>query len=139
MIKKVHQHIVHELQQSTRTDTIFVLTAILFNLIVLAINSGIASSATSKNANASDDFILIIFMIMTLVVNFISIKALMTGKNTREKLLQGLVLMYQDNQVAKYYDATLLANYDKRYFSFTVVILSIAFTSIVVPLVIRFL
>jgi hypothetical protein len=78
-------------------------------------------------------------MIMTLVVNFIVIKALMTGKNTRGKLLQGLVLMYQDNQVDKYYDASLLTNYDKRYFSFTVVILSIAFTSIVVPLVIRFL
>jgi hypothetical protein len=139
MIKKVHQHIINELQQSTRTDTIFVLTAILFNLIVLAINSGIASSATSKNAKASDDFILAIFMIMTLVVNFIVIKALMTGKNTRGKLLQGLVLMYQDNQVDKYYDASLLTNYDKRYFSFTVVILSIAFTSIVVPLVIRFL
>jgi len=137
MLEKVHQHIINELQQSTRTDTIFVLTAILFNLIVLAINSGIASNAVSENAKASDDFILAIFMLMTFVVNFISIKALATGKNTRGKLLQGLLLMYRDNQVDKYYDASLLSNYDKRYFSFTVVILSIAVTSVIVPLVIR--
>jgi hypothetical protein len=137
MIEKVHQHIINELQQSTRTDTIFVLTAILFNLIVLAINSGIASNAVSANAKASDDFLLAIFIVMTLVVNFISIKALSTGKNTRGKLLQGLLLMYKDNQVDKYYDTSLLSNYDKRYFSFTVVILCIAFTSIIVPLVIR--
>jgi hypothetical protein len=139
MIEKVHQHIINELQQSTRTDTIFVLTAILFNLIVLAINSGIASNAVSQNAKASDDFLLAIFIVMTLVVNFISIKALSTGKNTRGKLLQGLLLMYKDNQVDKYYDTSLLSNYDKRYFSFTVVILCIAFTSIMVPLVVRLL
>jgi len=139
MIEKVHQHIINELQQSSRTDTIFVVTAVLFNLIVLGINSAIAGNAVSEHAKASDDFILSIFILMTLVVNMISIRALATGKNTRGKLLQGLLSMYKDNQVDKYYDSTLLSNYDKRYFSFTVVILCMAMTSIVVPLVIRLL
>ncbi len=137
MIKKVHQHIINELQQSSRTDTIFVVTAVLFNLIVLGINSAIAGNAASANAKASDDFILIIFILMTFVVNTISVRALATGKNTRGKLLQGLLSMYKDNQVDKYYDSTLLSNYDKRYFSFTVVILCMAMTAVVVPLVIR--
>ena len=139
MIEKVHEHIINELQQSTRTDTIFVVTAVLFNLIVLGINSAVAGNAVSEHAKASDDFILSIFILMTLVVNIISIRALATGKNTRGKLLQGLLSMYKDNQVDKYYDAALLSNYDKRYFSFTVVILCMAMTSVVVPLVIRLL
>jgi len=139
MIEKVHEHIINELQQSTRTDTIFVVTAVIFNLIVLGINSAVAGNAVSEHAKASDDFILSIFILMTLVVNIISIRALATGKNTRGKLLQGLLSMYKDNQVDKYYNAALLSNYDKRYFSFTVVILCMAMTSIIVPLVIRLL
>jgi hypothetical protein len=137
MIDKVHQHIMEELQQSSRTDTIFVLTAVLFNLIVLGINSAIAGNAHSPNAKASDDFILLVFILITIIVNFISVKALATGKNTRGKLLQGMISMYKDNGVDKYYDGSLLLNYNKRYFSFTMVIISLAFTAIIVPIIIR--
>ena len=139
MIEKVHQHIVNELQQSSRTDTIFVVTAVLFNLIVLAINSGVASSAASEKANSSDDFVLIVFIIMAIIENSIAIAALHTGKNTRNKLLQGLLTMYRDNEVDKYYDSSLLTNYNKRYFSFTAVIACLVIMSILVPVFIRFL
>jgi hypothetical protein len=139
MIEKVHQHIVNELQQSSRTDTIFVVTAVLFNLIVLAINSAVASDAVSEKASSSDDFVLVVFIIMAIIVNSIAIAALYTGKNTRNKLLQGLLSMYRDNEVDKYYDSSLLTSYGKRYFFFTLVILCLAITSVIVPLVIRFL
>lgn len=46
MIERVHEHIITELQQNTRTDTIFILTAILLNLIALGVNSGVASGGT---------------------------------------------------------------------------------------------
>jgi len=36
MIQRVHEHIIEELRTNTRTDTIFVLTAILLNLVTLA-------------------------------------------------------------------------------------------------------
>jgi len=39
MIERVHEHIITELQQNTRTDTIFIITAILLNLVLLAVNS----------------------------------------------------------------------------------------------------
>jgi hypothetical protein len=139
MIENVHQHIVNELQQSSRTDTIFVVTAVLFNLIVLAINSEVASSAASEKASSSDDFILIVFIIMAIMVNIIATAALYTGKNTRNKLLQGLLSMYRDNEVDKYYDASLLTNYSKRYLFFTAVIACLVILTIVVPLFIRFL
>ncbi|MBN1779613.1 hypothetical protein JW948_00670 [bacterium] len=139
MINKLHEHIVHDLQQSARTDTIFVVTAVLFNLIVLAINSAVAGSAVSDKANSSDDFVLVVFFIMGIVVNTISMCALSTGKNTRNKLLKGLLAIYKDNQVDKYYDASLLTHYNKRYVLFTGVIACLMGVSIVVPLMIRFL
>ena len=138
MLQQVHEHIVNELQQNTRTDTIFVVTAIAFNLIVLGINSSVASEADRARANASDDMILIVFIIMSLLVNTIAIIALNTGRMSREKLIQGLLSMYKDNDVAQYYDASLVAGYGRRYLLFTGVILCLAITSIVVPLIIRF-
>lgn len=138
MIEKVHQHILDELNQSSRTDTIFVITAVLFNLIILAVNSGVATSAVSENAKSSDDFLIVIFIFMNLIVNGIAIAALTTGKNTRNKLLLGLFNMYKDNNVEKYYDMSLLSNYSKRYVLFTAVLICLAAVAIIVPMSIRF-
>jgi hypothetical protein len=140
MLKKVHQHIVSELRQGARTDTIFVVTAVVFNLIVLGINSAVAGDAASQRGDAStNDLILTVFIVMTLLVNGIAVTALYVGKQTRGKLLQGLLTMYLDNDVDKYYDSSLLTNYDRRYLLFTGVILCLAITAIVVPLIIRIL
>ena len=137
MLKQVHEHITSELQQNTRTDTIFVVTAIIFNLIVLAINSAIASEAVSENANPANDLILAVFIIMSILVNGISVFALQMGKKNRKKLIRGLLEMYKDNKVAKYYDKELLSSYEKRYLLFTAIILCLAVTGIAVPLIIR--
>ncbi len=137
MLKQVHAHITSELQQNTRTDTIFVVTAIIFNLIVLAINSAIASEAVSENANPANDLILAVFIIMSILVNGISVFALQQGKKNRRKLIRGLLEMYKDNKVAKYYDKELLSSYEKRYLLFTAIILCLAVTGIAVPLIIR--
>ncbi len=140
MLKEVHDHITNELTQGARTDTIFVITAIVFNLVVLGINSGIASSANNPydtDSNLSQDILLVVFMILLLLVNGIAIIALSVGKQTRQKLLNGLVEMYKDNAVDKYYDLTLLGNYNVRYLLFTGVILCLGITAVVVPLIIR--
>ena len=109
MLKQLHAHIVSELQQSSRTDTIFVITAIIFNLIVLGINSGIAGeAANSYNNNASDDILLVVFIVMNLLINTIAVSALYLGRSTRNNLLSGLVTMYTDNNIAKYYHPSLL-------------------------------
>jgi len=137
MLKEIHEHIVSELQQNARTDTIFVVTAVVFNLVVLGINSAVAGEAASANANPSNDLILAVFITMSLLVNGIAVMALNFGKQSRKKLLGGLLAMYQDNDVAQYYDSSLLTSYGKRYLLFTAVIVCLALTSIVVPLIIR--
>ena len=137
MLRQIHEHIVSELQQNARTDTIFVVTAVVFNLVVLGINSAVAGEAASANANPSNDLILAVFIIMSLLVNGIAVMALNYGKQSRNRLLGGLLAMYKDNDVAQYYDSSLLTSYGKRYLLFTGVIVCLALTSIAVPLIIR--
>jgi hypothetical protein len=139
MLGQVHDHIVDELGQSSRTDTIFVVTAVIFNLIVLGINSAISVAATERNAAASNDVILAVFIVMCLLVNGVAVTALIFGMRTRRTLLNGLVAMYKDNEVDKYYDPSLLSNYGVRYLLFAGVIVTLALTAIIVPLIIRFL
>ncbi len=139
MLNQVHEHIVSELNQSSRTDTIFVVTAIAFNLIVLGINSGVADAASGRSGDTVNDIVLIVFIIMTLLMNAIAISALNLGKRTRQMLLDGLVTMYRDNEVEKYYDPALMSNYNARYLLFSGVIGTLALTAIAVPLIIRFL
>ena len=146
MLGQVHDHIVRELGESSRTDTIFVLTAIVFNLIVLAINSGISTAAIAEETSAASDpittatydVLLTVFIIMTVVLNIVAVAAIVLGRRNRRILLGGLVAMYRDNQVDKYYDPSLMSNYGVRYLLFTGVIATLAVTAIVVPLVIRF-
>ena len=139
MLEKVHDHLSSELQQNTRTDTIFVVTAIVFNLIVLAVNSAVAGEAQSTYAESSSDVVLFVFIVMSLMVNAISIAALQFGKGNREKIIRGLLMMYSDNKVSKYYDESLLESYGKRYLLFTGVIVCLALAGIVVPLIVRFM
>ncbi len=146
MLGQVHDHIVRELGESSRTDTIFVLTAIVFNLIVLAINSGISTAAIAEETSAASDpittatydVLLTVFIIMTVVLNIVAVAAIVLGRRNRRILLAGLVTMYRDNQVDKYYDPSLMSNYGVRYLLFTGVIATLAVTAIIVPLVIRF-
>ena len=136
MLEQVHEHIIGELRQSARTDTVFVITAIAFNLIVLGINSGVAGAAAGGGSLASD-IVLGVFITLSFVVNGIAIAGLFFGSRTRSRLLKGLLAMYRDNGVDQYYDAALLANYSRRYWLFIGAIASLALTSIVVPLIIR--
>ena len=134
MIERVHEHIVTELQQNARTDTIFIITAIFLNLLTLGINSSIAGGA---NESVTTTIVMFTFVSLTIVVNIVAIFGLLKGKQTRSKLLDGLLKMYRDQGVEGYYDASLLSNYNTRYNLF---ILTVAFTGIVaiiVPLIIR--
>ena len=138
MLNQVHDHIIRELGESSRTDTIFVLTAIIFNLIVLGINSGVATAAVEENNTTTYDLLLAVFIALTVLLNVIAVVALTLGRRTRRTLLGGLVAMYRDNEVDKYYDPSLLSNYGVRYLLFTGVMATLALTAIIVPFIIRF-
>jgi len=132
MIERVHEHIITELQQNTRTDTIFILTAILLNLLTLGINSAVASGS---NKDTTTWIVFFTFVCLVIVVNFVVIIGLLKGKQTRIKLINGLLKMYKDQGVEGYYDASLLSNYSTRYNLFLVAVVFTGLIAIVVPLV----
>jgi len=70
-----------------------------------------------------------------IVVNFVVIIGLLKGKQTRIKLINGLLKMYKDQGVEGYYDASLLSNYSTRYNLFLVAVVFTGLIAIVVPLV----
>lgn len=134
MIEHVHNHITSELQQNTKTDIIFILTSIFLNLITLAINSGMSGESRSNPATLT---VMYIFVILIIVVNTVVVIGLIKGKQTREKLLNGLINMYKDQNVDKYYDTTLLGNYDLRYNLFILVVVFTGVIAMIVPFILR--
>ena len=135
MIERVHEHIIAELQQNTRTDTIFILTAILLNLITLAVNSAVASGS---NTETTPTIIMFLFVSLIIVVNFVVVLGLIKGRETRQKLVNGLLKMYKDQGVEGYYDVSLLGNYNTRYSLFILAVVFTGIIAVVVPFVIRF-
>jgi hypothetical protein len=92
---------------------------------------------SGEQNEASDDIILSMLIAATVLINFFVVRALLTGRDTRKKLLHGLVAMYKDNNVEKYYDDSLLSAYGFRYKLFVAVLLILAVIAIFVPLLIR--
>ena len=134
MIEYVHKHITTELQQNTRTDTIFILTAILLNLIALGVNSALVKDSRTDNSLL---IVMYLFVFLIVLVNTIVIIGIMKGKQTRTKLVDGLLKMYKDQGVDKYYDESLLSNYSARYNLFIMVVVCTGVIAMVVPFVVR--
>jgi hypothetical protein len=136
MLEHVHKHITSELEQSTKTDIIFILASIFLNLITLAINSGIASKP-EKDQTDTDFIVMFLFVGFVILLNIVAVFGLLKGKQTRSKLLNGLITMYKDQNVDKYYDTSLLNSYSVRYNLFIMVVVCTGFISVVVPFVMR--
>ena len=132
MIERVHEHIIAELRQNTITDTIFILAAILLNLLALGINSLVASG---RENDVTMWIVFFTFVCLIIVVNFVAEIGLIKGRQTRTKLLNGLLKMYKDKEVDGYYDASLLSNYNTRYNLFLLTVVVTGLIALVVPLV----
>ena len=133
MIERVHEHIIGELGTNTRTDTIFVITAIILNLVTLGINSGLASSG----ADTTQTIVMFTFVALIIVVNFVAEIGLIRGRQMRKKLLNGLLKMYKDQGVEGYYDASLMGDYTIRYNLFMLTVLFTGLIAIIIPFIIR--
>lgn len=134
MLEQVHKHIISELQQNTKTDIIFILTSIALNLITLAVNSGMVENSRTHDSTL---IVMFLFVLLIVVVNIVVIFGLIKGKQTRMKLINGLLAMYRDQNVAKYYDESLLSNYNVRYNLFIMVVVCTGVIAAFVPFILR--
>ena len=133
MIARVHEHIISELNTNARTDTVFVLAAIVLNLISLGVNSALSSQQNSNTAI----IVMFTFVVLILVVNFVAEIGLIRGRQMRRKLLDGLLKMYKDQGVEGYYDASLIGDYRTRYNLFMLTVLVTGIIAVVIPFLIR--
>ena len=133
MIERVHEHIIGELGTNTRTDTIFVITAIILNLVTLGINSILASS----REDTTQTVVMFTFVARIIVVNFVAEIGLIRGRQMRKKLLDGLLKMYKDQGVEGYYDVSLMGDYALRYNLFMLTVLFTGLIAIIIPFIIR--
>ncbi len=134
MIEYVHTHITKELEQNTKTDIIFILTSIVLNLITLAINSGLVEKSRTESSTLA---VMFVFVSLIVLVNIVVIIGLIKGRQTRTKLVDGLLRMYKDQDVAKYYDESLLGNYNVRYNLFILVVVCTGIIATIVPFILR--
>lgn len=133
MIEKLHDHIIDELRVNTKTDTIFSLSSIILNFIALGINWAVTEG--SDQMAAGEVVVFALFVILVLVVNSGAVVGLLRGRQTREKLLNGLLKLYRDQQVEGYYDPSILAAYNQRYLLFIIMVATTGFIAIAVPVV----
>jgi uncharacterized membrane protein len=122
------------MQQNTKTNTIFILTSIALNLITLAVNSGLVEKSRTENSSL---VVMFVFVILIVMVNIVVIIGLLKGRQTRTKLANGLITMYRDQNVSKYYDESLLNNYNIRYTLFILVVVCTGVIATVVPFILR--
>lgn len=131
MIERVHEHLIGELDSNARTDTIFVLTAIILNLITLAVNSGFAAAGGTAGT-----VVMFTFVALLIVVNLVSEVGLIRGRQMRRKLLNGLLKMYKDQNVEGYYDPSLLSDYGTRYNLFMLAVLFTGLVALIIPFIV---
>lgn len=134
MLEKVYDHIIMDIKQNTRTDTIFIIVALVLNFISLAVNAGVAN-----DDGQASTWTMVTLIALVIVVNLVVIFGLLRGKDTRNKLISGLLKMYQDQNVEQYYDASIISNYDTRYLLFILAVVTTGATAIVIPLILKFL
>jgi hypothetical protein len=135
MIERVHEHILGELGTNTRTDTIFVLTALILNMITLAINSVLAASQGGDESGTPTIIVMFIFVALIIVVNFVAEVGLIRCRQMRKKLLSGLLKMYKDQGVEGYYDQSLLKDYSLRYNLFMLTVVFTGLMAIIIPFI----
>ena len=133
MIERVHEHIIGDLRANTWTDIIFVLTAIILNLLTLGINTAVAAGGEGGITT----IVMFTFVLLLIVVNLVVEIGLIRGRQTRVKLLNELLKMYQDQGVEGYYDSSLLSDYSTRYNLFMLAVLATGLVALIIPFMIR--
>jgi len=94
--------------------------------------------ATEGERGATTWTVFFTFLALLIVVNFVAEIGLIKGRQTRAKLLDGLMKMYRDQGVDGYYDTSLMGDYNTRYNLFILVVIFTGLIAMIVPLILIF-
>ena len=149
MKDRLHGEISAELEQTTKTDKTTVIVAIVLNIVFLLANMAFASGAWSTHGDYRDNgsfttstefsFSLfaafLILLGVTIVFDFFVVRALSKGVERRVKLTEGLVKMYQEEGLDKYYDPAIIQGYQSRYSLYKNIVIILGVLATAIPLV----
>lgn len=133
---KVQEQITVELEQSAKTDSTVVRTAIGLNVIFLAVNSGVAAAASSGNSGGTTAILFVLIAVVA-VINIVVARALFRGRDRRVSLTEklGKLLVEEEEGMEDVYDSSLIEGYKTRYDMFTTVVLTLGAAAIIVPII----
>jgi hypothetical protein len=133
MIERVHQHLLSELERTTRADTVFVVCAVLFNLLALFISWTQVPTST-ENYRSGSFGIYILTTLGIIVVSGAALKALQNGRATCESIHASLAQIYRDASVDKYVPDSLRAMGGSRFRLSVVVVAGTSVLAVAIPL-----
>ncbi|TCZ78099.1 hypothetical protein [Lysobacter sp. N42] len=119
IIEAVHRQLLSELDRAGRADTVFVVSGVLFNILVLFVNWAQADSIADGRGN------LLIFLLFTagsLLVSCTALLALINSRRICTAVHASLQQLYTDQNVQQYIPVGLAGLGNKRFvLSFLVV------------------
>ncbi len=153
MKERIHEQISQELKAATRADlvTMIVALVVIFTLSGLAFgfSFGTTGAIAGSLLGGAPGFMTRVFNTMPTIIMFVgllaifavawfSVRTILNNKKQRAKLNEGLMNLYKDEGVDKYYDGSIFKSYEGRYNLFSIILGVVGAVSIIVPLVIFF-
>lgn len=129
MKEKVHEHLLAELALASRSNTTFVISAVLFNIFVLVFSSAIAA--------INNPFSITIFGLLVVssgIMTTTALKALDKGKQSCDLYHESLLKLYRDSHVSEYWPEAIDGNIEERGNLHERVVVVIGTIAIVIPL-----
>ena len=137
MIEGIHKHLLSELDRAGRTDTVFVLAGVCFNLLILFVNWVQASRITSTYQNNDQDapFIFALFLLGTVVVSSACLLTLANSRKICVKLHESLMKIYEKTEVAEFMPTDIGKLGNKRFILSFLVVGGTGLLAVLVPFI----
>ena len=131
MIEAIHKQLTSELDRAGRADTVFVVSGVLFNILVLFVNWLQASSIAEGRGNL---MIYLLFTAGSLLISCTALLALINSRRICNSVHNALQQIYEDHNVAQYLPAGLAALGNKRFILSFIVVGGTGLLAVVIPL-----
>ncbi len=131
MIEVIHKQLMSELDRAGRADTVFVVSGVLFNILVLFVNWAQASSMSDGGGNL---MIYLLFTAGSLLISCTALLALVNSRRICTTVHASLQQIYVDQDVAQYLPPGLGKLGDKRFILSFIVIGGTGLLAVIIPL-----
>ena len=131
MIEAIHKQLMSELDRAGRADTVFVVSGVLFNILVLFVNWLQAISLAEGQGNL---MIYLLFTAGSLLITCTALLALINSRRICNSVHSALQQIYVDQNVSQYLPPGLAVLGDKRFILSFLVVSGTGLLAVIIPL-----